>query len=118
MINKIQDIMDSVQKEDLVVSILLVHPDDSNEIKNHKWFIKPYYQANCQRPEWNGIVIGYLFGMTIIETNNITSGLPEAIPTPGGVGVILESLAKIRNDYTELHKKCEKLGIVEIVENK
>ena len=85
--------MAEVEKEDLPIAVLLVHPQDAEIITEAE-----KYQA-CKpqpRPEWDGELIGEVWNVKVIRTSKVDSGFPDALPIPNGVRGIMHSLSEAR----------------------
>jgi len=85
--------MSEVEKEDLPIAVLLVHPQDAEIIAEAET-----YQA-CKprpRPEWDGELIGEVWNAKVIRTPRVDPGFPDALPKPNGVRGIMYSLREAR----------------------
>jgi hypothetical protein len=101
----ILDAMSAVEKEDLRVSALLIHPEDVKSLESCKDFQK--YTTSYPRPEWEGKLIGEIWNTKVISTNRIERGAPDAIPYPGGVRNIVFNLDLERSrPVTQAPTRC------------
>jgi len=86
--------MADVEKEDLPIAVLLVHPEDAKFLTSNQ-----SYQACTEpqpRPEWEGNLIGRIWNAQVITTSKVDPGCPEALPVPGGLRGIMHSLNEAR----------------------
>lgn len=93
-LSHIVDTMADVEKEDLLIAALLVHPEDAKVLASNQ-----DYRACSEpqpRPEWGGELIGQIWNIQVIVTPKVEPGLPDALPIPGGLRGIMLSLSEAR----------------------
>lgn len=95
-LDEICNSISEVEKEDLAIAVLLVHPKDLGILTQHSGY--QTLETPLDRPEWEGRQVGTIWNMALIETNSVDPGCPDAIPKAGGVRGLVESLRMTREE--------------------
>jgi hypothetical protein len=85
-----------VEKEDLEIAVLLVHPSDLATLTEQLAYRE--LPTPVQRPEWGGWYLGDIWGMAVVRTDSVNQGEPDVIPKAGGVRRLVLALEMARNE--------------------
>jgi hypothetical protein len=96
----VADTLVEVEKEDLLVGVLLINPKDFEQLMGDLKvrFLTGYTPLTSvqQRPEWKGELVGNLWGVWLVTSTQAPVGEPVPIPAADGTNRILWSLSDAR----------------------
>lgn len=108
IVEVVADALAEVEREDLLVGVLLINPKDFEQLMEELKG-RARTQANYdpltpvqQRPEWQGELVGNLWGVWVVTSTLAPVGKPVPIPAADGTNGILWALSEARERLHEI----------------